>query len=32
VLGGLASVERRLLRHADLPFGLSVVAFGRKPG
>jgi SAM-dependent methyltransferase len=32
VLGGLASVERRLLRRADLPFGLSVVALGRKPG
>ncbi|MGH9134801.1 MAG: class I SAM-dependent methyltransferase [Ilumatobacteraceae bacterium] len=32
VLGGLASAERRLLRRADLPFGLSVVAVGRKPG
>lgn len=32
VLSGLASVERRLLRRADLPFGLSVVALGRKPG
>jgi ubiquinone/menaquinone biosynthesis C-methylase UbiE len=32
VLGGLASVERRLLRRVDLPFGLSVVAVGRKRG
>jgi ubiquinone/menaquinone biosynthesis C-methylase UbiE len=31
VLGGLASAERRLLRHVDLPFGLTVVAVGRKP-
>jgi ubiquinone/menaquinone biosynthesis C-methylase UbiE len=31
LLGGLASAERRLLRHVDLPFGLSVVAVGRKP-
>ena len=32
VLGGLASAERRLLQRADLPFGLTVVAVGRKPG
>jgi ubiquinone/menaquinone biosynthesis C-methylase UbiE len=32
VLGGLASAERRLLRRVDLPFGLTVVAIGRKPG
>jgi hypothetical protein len=32
LLGGLASVERRLLRRVDLPFGLSVVAVGRRPG
>jgi ubiquinone/menaquinone biosynthesis C-methylase UbiE len=32
VLGGVASAERRLLRHVDLPFGLTVVAVGRKPG
>ena len=31
-LGGLASAERRLLRRVDLPFGLTVVAVGRKPG
>ena len=32
VLSGLAAVERRLLRRVDLPFGLSVMAVGRKPG
>jgi ubiquinone/menaquinone biosynthesis C-methylase UbiE len=32
LLGALASVERRLLRRVDLPFGLSVVAVGRRPG
>jgi SAM-dependent methyltransferase len=32
VLGGLASAERRVLRRVDLPFGLSVVAVGRKTG
>ena len=32
VLGGLAAVARRLLRRVDLPFGLSVMAVGRKPG
>ena len=30
VLPGLASAERRLLRRASLPFGLSVVAIGRR--
>jgi ubiquinone/menaquinone biosynthesis C-methylase UbiE len=32
VLGGVATVERRLLRRIDLPFGLTVVAVGRKSG
>jgi ubiquinone/menaquinone biosynthesis C-methylase UbiE len=32
VLGAVAVAERRLLRRASLPFGLSVVAIGRKPG
>jgi hypothetical protein len=32
VLSGLAAVERGLLRRVDLPFGLSVMAVGRKPG
>ena len=32
VLGGLAAIERRLLRRVDLPFGLSVTAVGRKAG
>jgi SAM-dependent methyltransferase len=31
LLGGLASLERRLLRHVDLPFGLSVAVVARKP-
>lgn len=31
VLPALARVERALLRHVDLPFGLSVIALGRKP-
>jgi SAM-dependent methyltransferase len=30
-LGQLARVERALLRKTDLPFGLSVIAIGRKP-
>ena len=32
VLGGLASAERKVLRRVDLPFGLTVVAVGRKAG
>jgi hypothetical protein len=32
VLGGLARLERAALRHVDVPFGLSVLAVGRKPG
>ncbi|MEO6157630.1 MAG: class I SAM-dependent methyltransferase [Ilumatobacteraceae bacterium] len=32
VLGALARLERAVLRHADLPFGLSVLALGRKSG
>jgi hypothetical protein len=31
VLGLVAHAERALLRKADLPFGLSVIAIGRKP-
>ncbi len=31
VLGLVAAAERQLLRHVSLPFGLSVVALGRKP-
>jgi ubiquinone/menaquinone biosynthesis C-methylase UbiE len=31
VLGHAARVERALLRKVDLPFGLSVIAIGRKP-
>jgi SAM-dependent methyltransferase len=31
-LGATASVERRLLRHVDLPAGLSVLAVGRRSG
>jgi len=31
LLGALAAVERRALRRVDLPFGLSVLALGRKP-
>jgi SAM-dependent methyltransferase len=31
VLGQLARVERGLLRRVSLPFGLSVIALGRKP-
>lgn len=31
VLGGLASLERRLLRRIDLPFGLSAIVVARKP-
>jgi ubiquinone/menaquinone biosynthesis C-methylase UbiE len=31
VLGAVASVERTLLRRMSLPFGLSVLAVGRKP-
>ena len=30
-LGTLARVERAALRRVDLPFGLSVLALGRKP-
>ena len=30
-LSALATAERRLLRHVDLPAGLSVVAIGRRP-
>ncbi|MCU1504718.1 MAG: Methyltransferase type 11 [Ilumatobacteraceae bacterium] len=32
LLGVLARAERAALRHVDLPFGLSVLAVGRKPG
>lgn len=31
VLGVVARAERALLRRVDLPFGLSVIAIGRKP-
>jgi ubiquinone/menaquinone biosynthesis C-methylase UbiE len=31
-LGAAAALEQRLLRHVDLPAGLSVVAVGRIPG
>jgi SAM-dependent methyltransferase len=31
LLGALARAERVVLRHVDLPFGLSVLAVGRKP-
>ena len=31
VLGGLAAMERRVLRRTDLPGGLSVVAIARRP-
>jgi SAM-dependent methyltransferase len=31
VLGQVARLERSLLRKVDLPFGLSVIAIGRKP-
>jgi SAM-dependent methyltransferase len=31
LLGQLARAERRLLRRVSLPFGLSVIAIGRKP-
>jgi SAM-dependent methyltransferase len=31
VLGHVAGAERALLRKVDLPFGLSVIAIGRKP-
>ena len=31
-MSALARAERTLLRHADLPTGLSVIAIGRKPG
>jgi SAM-dependent methyltransferase len=31
-LGAAARVERALLRRVDLPFGLSALAIGRKPG
>jgi SAM-dependent methyltransferase len=31
VLGQVARIERALLRKSDLPFGLSVIAIGRKP-
>ncbi len=30
VAGAVASVERKVLQHASLPFGLSVLAIGRK--
>jgi ubiquinone/menaquinone biosynthesis C-methylase UbiE len=32
VLPAVASAERRLLRRVSLPFGLSVLAVGRRPG
>jgi SAM-dependent methyltransferase len=32
VLGALARAERAVLRHVDLPFGLSVLTLARKPG
>jgi SAM-dependent methyltransferase len=32
VLGGLATAERKVLERVDLPFGLTVVAVGRKAG
>ena len=32
VLGGLASAERKVIGRVDLPFGLTVVALGRKAG
>jgi len=32
LLGGLARAERAVLRHVDVPFGLSVLAVGRRPG
>ena len=31
LLGQVAWAERTLLRKVDLPFGLSVIAIGRKP-
>jgi hypothetical protein len=31
VLGGLASIERRVLGRTDLPGGLSVIAIARRP-
>lgn len=31
-LGALASVERRLLRRVDVPFGLSAIVVARRPG
>jgi SAM-dependent methyltransferase len=31
ILPSLATLERRVLRHADIPIGLSVIAIGRKP-
>jgi hypothetical protein len=31
VLGQLARIERGLLQRVSLPFGLSVIAVGRKP-
>jgi hypothetical protein len=31
LLGQVARAERALLRKLDLPFGLSVIAIGRKP-
>lgn len=31
VLGVLAALERRLLRHIDIPFGLSAIVIARKP-
>ena len=31
VLGQVARLERVLLRRVNLPFGLSVIAIGRKP-
>jgi SAM-dependent methyltransferase len=30
VMGSLARIERAALRHVDMPFGLSVIAIGRK--
>jgi len=32
VLGALAGLERRVLRHTSIPFGLSIVLVGRTPG
>ena len=31
LLGALATLERRVIRHVDIPFGLSAIAVARKP-